>query len=178
MRLLAIDPGNEESAYVVIDTTNCKPLAYDKADNHELRRAIFAGNFQDCDGAYIEMIGHYGTGMPAGKTVFDTCVWIGRFTEAIRVATYAPPQPTTVLRPTIKAHICGTTKAKDPNVIQALVDRFAPGQPNHGKGTKAAPGWFHGFRADVWQAYALAVYAADLMDTSPAAAPLGSVVAS
>ena len=44
---------------------------------------------------------------------------------------------------------------------QALVDRFAPGQPNHGKGTKAEPGFFYGFRADVWQAFALAVYAAD-----------------
>lgn len=52
-------------------------------------------------------------------------------------------------------------KANDATVRQALVDRFAPGQPNHGKGTKAAPGWFHGFRADVWQAYALAVYVAD-----------------
>ena len=28
-------------------------------------------------------------------------------------------------------------------------------------GTKAEPGWFYGFRADVWQAYALAVYVAD-----------------
>lgn len=32
---------------------------------------------------------------------------------------------------------------------------------NHGKGTKAAPGWFHEFRADIWQAMALAVYTAD-----------------
>ena len=39
--------------------------------------------------------------------------------------------------------------------------RFAHGQPNHGKGTKAQPGWFYGFHADIWQAYALAVYAAD-----------------
>ena len=52
-------------------------------------------------------------------------------------------------------------KAKDSNIRQALVDRFAPGQPNYGKGTKAQPGWFYGFNADIWQAYALAVYAAD-----------------
>lgn len=161
MRILAIDPGNEQSAYAVVDTDTYAPITFAKVDNHELRRAIRAGNFEDCDGAYIEMIGHYGTGMPAGKTVFDTCVWIGRFTEAIRLTAAAPPQPTTVLRPTIKAHLCGSAKAKDPNVIQALVDRFAPSQPNKGKGTKAAPGWFYGFAADVWQAYALAVYVAD-----------------
>lgn len=35
---------------------------------------------------------------------------------------------------------------------------------NRGKGTKTAPGWFHGFAADVWQAYALGVYA---IDTDP-----------
>jgi hypothetical protein len=43
----------------------------------------------------------------------------------------------------------------------AIVDRFASGQPNRGKGTKAKPGWFYGFRADIWQAYALAVLVAD-----------------
>lgn len=46
---------------------------------------------------------------------------------------------------------------------------------NHGKGTKANPGWFYGFRADVWQAHALAVYAADLQHhgthTTPEEAP-------
>jgi hypothetical protein len=99
--------------------------------------------------------------MPAGKTVFDTCVWIGRFSEAHAQVTGALPD--LILRPTVKAHICGSAKAKDPNIIQALVDRFAPGQPNKGKGTKAAPGWFYGFAADVWQAYALAVYVADTM---------------
>ena len=48
-------------------------------------------------------------------------------------------------------------------IRQALVDRFAHGEPNYGKGTKARPGFFHGFSADVWQAYALAVYAADVL---------------
>ena len=44
-----------------------------------------------------------------------------------------------------------------------MYDRFAAGQPNRGKGTKANPGWFHGFAGDVWQAYALAVYIADTL---------------
>jgi hypothetical protein len=67
-----------------------------------------------------------------------------------------------VKRLAIKLHHCHDSRAKDSNIAQALVYRFAPGQPNRGKGTKAAPGWFHGFAADIWQAYALAVYAADV----------------
>jgi hypothetical protein len=155
MNLLAIDPGNVESAYVIIEPSTRRPVEFGKVPNDEIleRLVDFFGN------AYIEMIGHYGTGMPAGKTVFDTCVWIGRFMEAH--AQVVGGLPDLILRPTVKAHICGSAKAKDPNVIQALVDRFAPGQPNKGKGIKAAPGWFYGFAADVWQAYALAVYVAD-----------------
>ena len=39
------------------------------------------------------------------------------------------------------------------NVIQAPVVRFAPGRRDKGKGTKAAPGYFHGFaRRTSWQA--------------------------
>ncbi|WP_207632095.1 hypothetical protein [Occultella kanbiaonis] len=165
--ILAIDPGNTESGWATIDTDSRRPLEFGKTNNGELRRAILAGDFENCDGAYIEMIGHYGTGMPAGKDVFDTCVWIGRFTETIRLTTDAPPQPTRVLRPTVKAHHCNSAKAKDSNVIQSLVDRFTPGQGNFGKGTKAEPGWFYGFAKDVWQAYALAVYAADTLTELP-----------
>ena len=162
--LLAIDPGNTESGWCVIDADTRRPIEFGKWSNHDLIRGIRDGLFEQCDGAVIEQIGHYGTGMPAGRTVFDTCVWIGRFVEAIRLTADAPPEPSLTLRPTVKAHHCGSAKAKDGNVAQALADRFAPGQPNRGKGTKAAPGWFHGFAADVWQAYALAVYAADQLD--------------
>jgi hypothetical protein len=82
-------------------------------------------------------------------------VWIGRFAER------SPVTPELVYRRDVKLHHCHSAKAKDANITQALIDRFAPGVPNKGKGTKAEPGWFYGFRADIWQSYALAVYVAD-----------------
>lgn len=165
-RILAIDPGPTESAFIVIEAADCRPVRFGKELNEKLREGLMFGGFRDAPHVAIEQIGHYGTGMPAGKTVFDTCRWIGRFEEILRGPSLTPMsrppvEPDLVLRATVKAHLCGSSKAKDPNVKQALVDRFAHGTPNHGKGTTAAPGWFFGFAADVWQAYALAVYVAD-----------------
>ena len=53
-------------------------------------------------------------------------------------------------------YLCGSMGAKDPHIAQALIDRYARGQPNRGKGTKVAPGFFYGFRADMWAAMAVA----------------------
>jgi hypothetical protein len=52
--------------------------------------------------------------------------------------------------------ICLNIKANDATIKQALVDRFAPDTPNHGKGTKKEPGFFHGFSADMWSSFAIA----------------------
>lgn len=164
-RILAIDPGNVESGWCVIDE-DCEPRHFGKTHNIELRRMLQAAEDEvTADLVVVEMIGHYGTGMPAGKDVFDTCLWIGRFCETIRSNWWPWVEPTLVKRATVKAHLCGSVKAKDANVTQALVDRFTPGAKNFGKGTKAEPGFFHGFAKDVWAAYALAVYAADTITT-------------
>lgn len=158
MRLLAIDPGNTESAYVVIESRTCRPQYFGKVSNDELLDIV-----TPFDGpVYVEMIASYG--MPVGAEVFETCVFIGRIMATHALLAGSSHTVELVKRQPVKLHHCHSSKAKDANVTQALVDRFAPGQPNHGKGTKAAPGWFYGFKADIWQAYALAVYAAD---TSP-----------
>lgn len=161
MRLLAIDPGNTESGWALIDTETCEPIDFDKSPNADLRQLILTGSERvEADSVHIEMVASYG--MSVGADVFETCVWIGRFCEAVRGNWRPWSEPTLVYRRHVKSHHCHNGGATDANIRQALVDRFARGQRNHGKGTKAEPGWFYGFRADIWQAYALAVYAADL----------------
>lgn len=156
--LLALDPGNTHTGWVVIDTTTRQPLRFDKTGNRDLLDQLGAPNLET-DHVVIEMVASYG--MAVGADVFETCVWIGRFYEAVACTLV---DPDLVKRLPVKVHHCHSAKATDANIRQALVDRFAPGQPNHGKGTTKAPGWFHGFHADIWQAYALAVYAADQLE--------------
>ena len=155
--LLAIDPGNTDSGWCLIDAETRKPLSFGKTGNDEIVDRIWDGQFDSCDRVVVEMVASYG--MAVGASVFETCVWIGRFCEAIAAQTGTAPD--LCKRHPVKLHHCHSSKANDSTVRQALVDRFALGQPNHGKGTKSDPGWFYGFRADIWQAYALAVYAAD-----------------
>ena len=157
MRILAIDPGNTQSAWVLIDADTYAPLAFAKQDNTTIRDHLRWGAFEQADTVAVEMIAAYG--MSVGADVFETCVWIGRFVEL-----FAPTGGVELVeRHPIKLHHCRSAKANDTNIRQALVDRFAPGERNHGKGVKAAPGFFYGFAADCWQAYALAVYLADTL---------------
>lgn len=169
MRLLAIDPGSTESAYIIIDQDTRAPIELGKMPNGALLNHLWGSYHTDWLGAgdpvVIEMVASYG--MPVGAEVFDTCVWIGRFAEAAgRDADW--DYATLVKRQPVKLHHCHSPKATDATVKQALIDRFAYGQRNHGKGTKAEPGWFHGFHHDIWQAFALAVYAADKLDAEEA----------
>lgn len=171
MSILAIDPGNEQSGWVVIDGTDAHPLAAGKWDNHRLLDVILddptalfdlgclrtAPALGDdlVDTLVIEMVASYG--MPVGAEVFDTCVWIGRFTQAWEDSLPVHTPADLIKRPDVKLHHTGWRGSKDSNVTAALVERFAPGQRNHGKGTKKDPGFFYGFRADIWQAFALGV---------------------
>ena len=74
--VLAIDPGNIESAYCLIDKETYKPIEFGKVDNTRLLMLLGELDYKELA---IEMIASYG--MPVGKEVFDTCVWIGRFIQ-------------------------------------------------------------------------------------------------
>lgn len=153
--ILAIDPGNIESGYVLLDQKTLKPLEVGKIKNEELKYILELPSTKESVKHYaIEMIASYG--MSVGQSVFETCIWIGRFIEVIG------DNYKFIYRKDEKTNLCNSMKAKDSNIIQALIDRFAPNTPNKGKGTKKEPGWFYGFKKDIWQAYAVGVTYYDL----------------
>ena len=154
-RIFAIDPGTTHSGFVIVEH-----------DGNEIVRVIHKGKLQNeallrelpyhvgVNEIAVEMVASYG--MAVGREVFETCVWIGRFLQAGGIL----PDNTAkhlVYRIDEKSNLCHSAKANDSNIIQALVDRYATGQPNRGKGTKKNPGFFYGFSADAWQAMAVAV---------------------
>lgn len=155
--ILAIDPGNTESGFVYLND-DLSVKEHGKISNEELLTRIIDGDFYHAySNIAIEMIASYG--MPVGAEVFETCVWIGRFMQAFEESEIGidPNDIKFIYRKDEKMNICHTMKAKDSNIVQALIDRFAQGVRNKGKGTKKEPGWFYGFKKDIWQAYAVAV---------------------
>ena len=144
--ILAIDPGNIESAYCIIEKETYKPIEFGKIDNQQLLRQI--GLFENIKCIVIEKVASYG--MAVGKEVFDTCEWYGRFiqkycdTNDSQIIEY-------VFRKEVKINLCNSMKAKDSNIRQALIDRFGV------VGVKKNPGWFYGFKKDIWSAYAVGI---------------------
>lgn len=155
MKIIAIDPGNIESAYCVIDSKTYKPLEFNKIKNETLEVGFWNQNQYKIDKLVIEMIASYG--MAVGKEVFDTCVWIGRFVE---LASLQAIEVEYIYRKDEKMNLCHSMKAKDSNIRQALIDRFGV------VGTKKKPGWFYGFKKDIWSAYAVGVTYLDKLKES------------
>lgn len=157
--IIAIDPGCTESGYVVVRHDGneiTQVLDKGKVENKEIYSVM--NQYLAYDLA-IEMVACYG--MPVGAEVFDTCVWIGQFLREANTRKLAR-KIKLIYRKEEKLNLCGTPAAKDANIVQALIDRYAYGQPNKGKGTKKQPGFFYGFAKDVWQAMAVAVTYFDL----------------
>ena len=142
--ILAVDPGTLESGWVIFSgrrvvesgvSSNADTLARVAAWPHALA---------------VEMIASYG--MPVGREVFETCVWIGRFVQAYRDSSLAQ----LVYRKDVKLHLCGTSRAKDPHIRQALIDLIGP------QGVKKAPGPTYGVKSNAWAALGVAVTAMKL----------------
>ena len=150
MKIFAIDPGNEQSAFCVIDSETRKPLQFAKLDNEELLRIVRNILETPVDAVVIERVASYG--MAVGREVFETCEWTGRFTEA---ATVAGVPVDYVYRREEKLHICGDSRAKDANIRRALIDRFAKFDLKTGRGVKKRPDFFYGFSGDIWAAFAV-----------------------
>jgi len=146
--ILAIDPGTVESAYVMLPLPD-RPfeiIEKDKTDNTVLLEKIREPTRWPLDHFVIEMVASYG--MAVGKTTFETVFWIGQFWEA---ANYFHARDRLYRKADVCMHLCQSTRAKDSNIRQALIDRY--GDP----GTKNNPGLLYGVSKDVWSALAVAV---------------------
>lgn len=145
--ILAIDPGTTLSAYVVYDGERIIEKGH--VENDEMLSIVERlSNDYGVTRLAVEMVACYG--MAVGREVFETCVWIGRFIEAWR------RDYSYVYRKDVKMHLCNSTRAKDANVRQALLDRFGRTR-QEAVGTKKAPGPLYGVAKDIWAALGVAV---------------------
>lgn len=155
MKLLAIDPGNEKSALLVYDTDEARPVEWKKLENHDALAQCLAMRLSGIDHLAIEMVASYG--MPVGASVFETCVWIGRFIQSW-VAPGAGLTHEFIYRREVKLYLCNSARAKDANVRQALIDIYGGKEKAIGK--KATPGPLYGMAGDCWSALGVAVTSA------------------
>jgi hypothetical protein len=142
--ILALDPGPSETGWVFFDGQR---VAYSGVQRNEAVLAMVAGWKDQSTIMATEVF--QAMGMAVGAEVFDTCIWIGRFVQAW----HSPADVMRVKRTEVKLHLCGTARAKDPNVRQALLDKI--GQ----QGTQKAPGPTFGVKSHAWSALAVAVTA-------------------
>ena len=151
--LLAIDPGDVQSAFCFMDIDTYRPLYFAKEKNEDAMAymIMYCVNPQNnVTNVAIEMLQSYG--MPVGKTTLFTALWCGRFHE--RLSDYVE-NIDYIYRKDEKICLCGQMRAKDSNIRQALIDRFAKFDFKQGKGSKDNPDWFFGFKADMWAAAAV-----------------------
>ena len=152
MLYLGIDPGPEMSAYLIYETS----LQYIVVAEHVANEALIGvlvdepPVLPDFGAVICEWIDSYG--MPVGKSTFETVYQIGKFSE------HADPF-IRIARRDVKMHLCGSMRAKDANVRQALIDRFPA--TGGGKipqiGTKKQPGPLYGVSSHLWAALGVVI---------------------
>lgn len=149
MEVLCLDVGSEESGYVLMDEIPCKLLKFGKIKNDSLLEIVKNEKYEKL--IYEEFQSY---GMPIGVTTIKSITWNGRF---IQSALDRGIKVVSVYRKDEKLVLCNSMKAKDSNIRQALINRYAKHDFKNGKGTKKNPDTFYGVSNDVWAAIAVGV---------------------
>lgn len=159
MKILAIDPGPVNSAFVLME--DGRIIKFGHPTNDYLRQGLVdrGGEYGDL---VIEKIESFG--MAIGAEVMETIYWSGIF-----AASYGLAYTHRITRRAVKLHLCGSSRAKDSNVRMALIDRY--GGEQAAKGRKACPGPLYGISSHLWSAVAVAVTFADTHDSGRSTDP-------
>jgi hypothetical protein len=148
--VIGIDPGNENSAFALYNGVS---FIFKKLPNDDFFIEIGKVIHQlKVDHIYIEGIQSFG--MAVGKSVFETAYMIGELKMWFKIL-YPNLKVDVIYRTDVKMHHCKTTKAKDTNIRQSLIDRFGE------VGTKKNQGILYGCSGDMWSAVAIATMCYD-----------------
>ena len=110
MKVLALDPGDTYTGYCFIDQETLRPIRFGKEANHIVLLMV---QLEAYDFLVIERVASYG--MAVGKHVFETCEWVGRFSQA------STSPVGYIYRQDEKLHICHDSRAKDANISFIMV---------------------------------------------------------
>lgn len=170
MRLLAIDPGTAQSAYVVLDE-KYRIFNAGKVENSVILDII--AQTPGLDRLVIEdMEPRYtsgdrsAAGAVMGTSTIQTLKWMGQFDRqatlrGLPVGWICRREERSALIPTKKNGLpplpMGAPAHADGQIRAALIQRFARYDTATGKGTKKEPDTFFGFAGDMWQAMAVGV---------------------
>lgn len=155
------------SAFVLLEPETDSILEKGKIPNTELRSKLIAMS-KDLRYSILAIEGMQSFGANIGRTVLDTCTWIGRFSEVSKAPTIWP-----VFRPQVLIHHTGKMKGGDSAIRGAMIQRFGCESSKalaEGKSIrdKACP--LFGVVADMWSALAIASCVSDKVragDTCP-----------
>lgn len=150
MRVMAIDPGYEVSAWVLYDAGTILEHAIES--NTDLLVRLSSGSWRvgGIDAVVLEQIESYG--MAVGREVFETVFWTGRFFDRAHYKTVTVER---MPRRTVKVHLCQSARAQDSNIRVAILDRFGGKEAAIGK--KKTPGPLFGVKSHEWAALAIAI---------------------
>jgi hypothetical protein len=119
MNILAIDPGSEKSAYMLLE--DGVPRSWAWKNNHDVLDVCLRGaSIQWADHLAIEYV--YLRGMKVYQQAIDTIFWAGRFTQALG-GTH-----TLIDRRDVKTVICGNQKADNTSIKYSIIDSYFGGK--------------------------------------------------
>lgn len=170
MKIMAIDPGTTESAYVILDD-QYQILSADKVGNDVILSII--ADAPGLDAVIIEDIeprysstDKSAAGAVMGQSTIETIKAFGRFSwqaslRGLMVGSIFRRDERSCLIPTKRNGLPPlpetAPKHADGQIRVSLIRRFARHDKERGRGTMANPDTFYGFHGDMWQAMAVGV---------------------
>lgn len=170
MKIMAIDPGTTESAYVILDD-QYQIFSADKVGNDVILSII--ADAPGLDAVIIEDIeprysstDKSAAGAVMGQSTIETIKAFGRFSwqaslRGLMVGSIFRRDERSCLIPTKRNGLPPlpetAPKHADGQIRASLIRRFARHDQERGRGTKANPDTFYGFHGDMWQAMAVGV---------------------